>query len=404
MVAQAMDPFRMVPSEDELRVVAEEVASEFGLRVEEVLGETVLREEAIIRWRGRETEKRLAEKKAREAAIARARAEIIARRGNKVLPPDQIAPVIKALQDHFRGVDQPSKPEPSKPEIPDAVQELKVKYGKLFPEVVFMDWVMASLLRGWFVTWLRQCQGILSKMQAKQDQDHVLMARIQAHEQKIRALEAPINEVIRAWGHDPKEDKGAHLRRIDGQAECPGSPVYWVTQIPGPETAAEKAAREEREAKKLLESTLVIELETRLSDKGGQIAEVAAKMASRVFRKFFGPRCDTASDMLVAAAMDKIREVGADDPTAKIYAQAAGIGDEEWGKIVFSILNEKKIAAEEAERQRMLAEHARRERQIQEAERRAHDPSYGAARKDAPTSKKGQDSNKKKGGKGKGRK
>lgn len=285
------------------------------------------------------------------------------------------------------------------PQIPEAVTQLIAQCGDKLPGFVFKDGALALAFRWWLWT----CTKRVDEEMAKKDLSAEYCQALVQRKSEFPALFEPINQVIKAWGLDPKTQRAdlSDLKEVRKRVEVKGGRFYWLTQAPQVETDEQKIARKQAEvkAKAVAEANqkqrdeLKGNLKARLLETdSGQTADetpeqktaregLAETMAARLAKKY----CELSDITAIfrAAAINRMASAKGnefEEQTAKRYAKAACMTDEE---LEIAVNAHHQMHADEA-----------RAKTDQDAKKKRQSPGYGAEKPETANASK----KKKKGG------
>ena len=315
------------PTDDELAPYAKAFLEEkrrlkpdTKLTEEVILASTVIRTGLVKRLYEDVERKKKEEEDALAAELAAAEAEFLL--PSPVVQPKLTQPVLV-----------------EKPVIPHEVDLCHARMIGLLPSCVFEMVETSAAVRFFLIKSIKTAQELLKQCQPGSHPLYQL--RLQEYARQVQALIDLINDVIVAWGENPRTYLAGHDMITHVRMLLEEDPQFWYLWNPPSMKKIEEEERQQaeevqkRERRKVLEP-VICDL---LAQAGGDPGSIV-KMAERLVRKF-----DDLEDpqlVLKAAAVDKMIETkNSNDPTLKLYAQAAKLSDEDLAKAVA----EKKAAA-----------------------------------------------------------
>lgn len=358
------------PLDDQLRPIAEQFITENKLakvKAQDILTNTKYDEVKRLlttKWRKAEAQ-RLQQEEAEKDAEAKMMEYLLREElGCPILSTEQIQEQAGKVQAVIK------TPNILRPFVPAEVTDLREKLGKLLcgeAAEAFENDTFAVGFRWWL--WFGQQATMAWKHQSdiSQEQYKVIEDRLK---EVYPALFNAINEVIVAWGRNPRTDRVEwdDKKVIRQKLEVEGSKFYWLTQLPVVETAEAKAERElnEAQAKANKEERekrfgdLQGNLKTQLMEANPELSEESASlMATKVTKKATKKYGDNElPELKVIFAEIFNGQINATNDESKMndakpYGKAAGMTDEEIDAAVKALCekradNAKKQAADVA--------------------------------------------------------
>ncbi len=330
---------------------------ESKLTVDDVLGTKkyrYLKDLATQAWSQRQQEirtQRQAEEDRQQAELNREKDEdavllaaaLREKMGLKPLSPEELQEQISS--DALNGQKVTVEIFPPSP-IPELVIELKKKLGNKLPDIAFTSTVWAVTFRGWLSYWhSKKLKPALNRSDLSPEYREALENRMR----QMKPIFDDITAVVEAWGLNPREAKTEieDFNQMRSEMEVEGSRFYWLTLPPKVETPEEKAVREEAKAKSEVQQKIfgefIAKLKTRLVETNpGLTDDLATKMATRLAKKY-NPESDIIQ-IFTKVAVHKMASANGqemEEQTAKVYAKAAGLSDEEFQSAVSTLQQER---------------------------------------------------------------